>query len=138
MAYAKSTIIAVTATSQQYTESFDIRLCNGFCANFQQNAVTVQNVQVTQTYIENNLTQTTAYFTMTGQIVYTPVGCQSSKIVPFTVNLAPITFIGTSGQQPSIAPTLLAPVVNNVVVCNNLVRQINIAIPVTFTATYPA
>lgn len=75
---------------------------------------------------------------MTATLNYVPVGCNNEIQVPVRIVFPSISFTGTAGQTPTVAPVAGVPQLINTVINNNCVNVVSVAVPVTFTATYPA
>lgn len=141
MAYGNLTPISITATVQSYTASARLSLPGSACLNA--GTPVVSNVQVTQV---NQAPQTQTdtgttvsfWFAFSGTLSYVPVGGSCQKQVPFRFLVPPISFTGTAGQTPTVAPTLEPAQIVNAIVNNNCVKAATVVIPVTFTASYPA
>lgn len=141
MSYGNLTPISIAATVQSYTASKRLFVKQPFCANnVPPTLLNVQVQQINQAPATQTATGTTVtfWFTVTGTLSYVPVGCNQEIQVPFRFVLPPISFTGTAGQTPTVAPTIGAAQIINSVVSNNCVNAICVAVPVTFTATYPA
>ena len=142
MPYGNLTPISIAATVQSYTASARLGLKNPFCAN-NNVAPVISNVQVqqiNQAPATQTATGTTVsfWFAVSGTLSYVPIGCSQEIQVPFRFLVPAISFTGTAGQTPIVAPTIGTPQVVNAIVNNNCVNAVTVAIPVTFTATYPA
>lgn len=139
MNYGNLTPISITATVQSYTASKRLKLFKPFYANGTTPSITnVQVQQINQSPTTQTATGTAVsfWFAVTGTLNYVPVGCNQEIQVPFKFILPPISFIGTAGQTPTVAPTILTPQLINSVMYNNCVNAICVVVPVTFTATY--
>lgn len=141
MNYGELTPISIAATVQSYTASKRFRLTRPFCANG--TAPVLSNVQVQQinqapTTQTATGTTVTFWFAFTGTITYTPMGSNQQVSVPFKFLVPAISFTGTAGQTPTVAPTLGTAQIIDSIISNNCVSGVTIAIPVTFTASYPA
>lgn len=142
MPYGNLTPISIAATVQSYTASARLGLRNPFCSN-NNVAPVISNVQVqqiNQAPATQTATGTTVsfWFAVSGTLSYVPIGCSQEIQVPFRFLVPAISFTGTAGQTPTVAPTIGTPQVVNAIVNNNCVNAVTVAIPVTFTATYPA
>lgn len=142
MPYGNLTPISIAATVQSYTASARLGLRNPFCSN-NNVAPVISNVQVqqiNQAPSTQTATGTTVsfWFAVSGTLSYVPIGCSQEIQVPFRFLVPAISFTGTAGQTPTVAPTIGTPQVVNAIVNNNCVNAVTVAIPVTFTATYPA
>lgn len=142
MPYGSLTPISIAATVQSYTASAKLGLKMPFCANNNISPV-LANVQVQQinqvpTTQPATGTTTSFWFAVSGTISYTPVGCNQAIQVPFRFVLPAISFTGTAGQTPTVAPTVGTPQLVNAIVANNCVNAVTVVVPVTFTATFPA
>lgn len=142
MSYGNLTPISIAATVQSYTASKRMFLKQPFCANTNA-APTLLNVhvqQINQAPATQTATGTTVsfWFAVTGTLSYVPVGCNQEIQVPFRFILPPVSFTGTSGQTPTVAPSVGTAQIINSVVSNSCVNAVCVAVPVTFTATYPS
>lgn len=142
MSYGNLTPISIAATVQSYTASKRLFLKRPFCANTNVAPIllNVQVQQINQAPATQTATGTTVsfWFAVTGTLSYMPVGGNQEIQVPFRFILPPVSFTGTAGQTPTIAPTIAPAQIINSVISNNCVNAICVAVPVTFTATYPA
>lgn len=141
MPYGNFTPISITATAQSYTASARLGLKRPFCITG--NMPTISNIQVqqiNQAPATQTATGTTVsfWFAVTGTLSYVPVGCCQEIQVPFRFVLPPISFTGTAGQTPTVAPTISTSQIVNAIVNNNCVNAVAVVVPVTFTATYPS
>lgn len=140
MAYGNLTPISLTATVQSYTASQKFGLKRPFCSTVTPSVSNVQVQQINQAPAVQSATGTTVtfWFAVTGTLTYVPLGCNQEIQIPFRFILPPISFTGTAGQTPTVAPTIGIAQIINAVISNNCVNAVSIAVPVTFTATYPA
>lgn len=141
MSYGNLTPISLTETVQSYTASKRFGLTKPFCLNG--SAPTVSNVQVqqiNQAPTTQSATGTTVsfWFAISGTINYVPLGSSQEVQVPFRFVLPAISFTGTAGQTPTVAPTIGTPQMVNAIISNNCVNAVCVAVPVTFTASYTA
>lgn len=142
MNYGNLTPISIAATVQSYTASKRFGLTKPFCVN-SGSEPTLTNVQVQQVN-QAPTTQTTTgttvsfWFAVSGTLNYVPMGSNQQVQIPFRFLVPPISFTGTAGQTPTVQPTVGTPQMVNAVINNNCVNAVCLAIPVTFTATYPS
>lgn len=127
-----------TATVQPLTVNITKNLRQPYCVNT--GVQPTATVVFTVASVTNNLTQNIALINAAVTLTYTPKNGCAAKTVQWTDQFT-TTFIGTSGVAPtSVVPTTLSPQTfpYNENGCGCSACGALIAVPVTFTATFPA